>query len=76
MNGKTLTSSLARTMHILHPRRTAELENMARPHAIITICHPSYPYNILHGAYITHMMLDPKLPFFSRVRWRDLGGWG
>ena len=59
--------------HIFHPHRTGVLENMIRPHAIFTICHPSYPSM---WAYVTHMTLDPRLPLFSHVCCKEWGAWG
>ena len=47
---------------LFHCYRTRALENHARPHAVFTIRHPSYPSI---WAYITHVTLDPRLPLFS-----------
>ena len=58
---------------LFHPHWTRELENRARPRAIFTIRHPSYPSI---WAYVAHVTLDPRLPLFSRVRWKDRGAWG
>ena len=68
-------TTLTDSQHSLpfHPYWTRVLENRAHPRAIFTIHHPSYPSI---WAYVAHVTLDPRLPLFSRVRWKDRGAWG
>ena len=46
---------------------------MARPQAIFTIRHPSYPSI---WAYVTHVILDTRFPFFRACSWNEGGARG
>ena len=58
---------------LFHCYWTRVLENRTHPRAIFMIRHPSYPSV---WAYVMHVTLDPRLPLFSRVHWKDRGAWG
>ena len=45
------------------------LTNHAHPCAIFTILYQVY-------GHMSHVTLDPRLPLFSRMRWKDQGAWG
>ena len=64
----TLTDS--QCSFLFHPYRTRVLENRAHPRAIFMIRHPSYPSL---WAYVAHVILDPRLPLFSRVPVEKIG---
>ena len=53
------------TISLIHIELEHLSENMARLHAIFTICHPSYS-SIWAYMYVMHVTLDPRLPLFSR----------
>ena len=58
----SLTVSVAFFFTRIEPERSKiALENRARPRAIFTIRHPSYPIPSI-GAYVAHVTLDPRLP--------------
>ena len=63
---RSLIVSVAFFFTCIEPERSKiALKNRARPRAIFTFRHPSYPSI---WAYVTHVTLDPRFPFFSRVR--------
>ena len=55
---------------LFHLCQTRVLENCACPRIIFMIRHPFYPSIWGH---ITQVMLDPRLPLFTRVCWKDRG---